>query len=545
MAKDNRDFVLLAVVVAFSVTLFLGLNLFQYNNPPYSAAAMNQNSPGAAAPMPGSDRDAHGCRLSAGYTWCEAQSTCLRPFETPCLNIYTESFPPYNFMDKNGTVSGSSTAVVMEIMKRLNTSGRIELLNWSASYNHALNEQHSVLYSAERTPARENLFRWAGPIGEYDYTFFSKNGSIENISILDDAKKARSICVVKDDARDQFLESSGFVNLVLAPNDMTCAGMVQAGDAELWLGSDTNFEDIVADGGYLASEFQPIITVKRTELYLAFSRDIPQSVVDKWQNSLDSMKVDGKLDSIKAVFSDPEVAVKPTAYTPCFMEQSDWKAVQAGEIVDIELKDVEATLNATASGPEARSGNISAIESVLIEAMQKHPAGEYLYALPNGMYYTTTGIASGNVADRPYLQAALGGEISIGTTITGRSSGKNGVVVAVPVFSGANVSGVLAASMFLDNLSTDTSSALRVPADVQFFALDRDGQIVLDKNTEAIMSGDKLLDGGTQYALGNGNGTVNYMYQGETWSGTFKRSDLTGWTYVLSYVPADVGACGS
>ena len=66
MAKDNRDFVLLVVVVAFSVTLFLGLNLFQYNNPPYSAEVMNQNSPGAAAPMPGSDRDAHGCRLSPG-----------------------------------------------------------------------------------------------------------------------------------------------------------------------------------------------------------------------------------------------------------------------------------------------------------------------------------------------------------------------------------------------------------------------------------------------------------------------------------------------
>jgi len=545
MAMDNRDFIMLVVVVAFSVTLFLGLNLFQYNNPPYVAAPMNQNNPGGAVPMPGSDRDAHGCIPSAGYTWCEAQSTCLRPFEITCLNIYTENFPPYNFIDKNGSVSGSSSEIVTEIMKRLNTSGRIELLNWSVSYDHVLNGQHSILYSAERTPERENLFKWVGPIGTYDYTFYSKNGSVENVSNLDDAKKVRGICVVKDDARDQFLENNSFGNLVLAPNDMTCAGMVEAGDAELWLGSSVNFEEIVKDGGYDPADFQPLLSVKRSELYIAFSRDIPQSMVTEWQNALDSMKADGTLDTIKNNFSDPDVSVKPTAYTPCFMEQSDWKIVQAGEIVDYELQDVEATLNATANGPEAKSGNISAIESVLIQAMQKHPAGEYLYALPNGTYYTISGIASGNVADRPYFQSALNGEISIGTTITGRSTGKNGVVVAVPVFSGTNVTGILAASMFLDNLSTDTSSALRVPADVQFIALDRDGQVVLDKKTEGIMSGDTSLDGGTEYVLGNDSGTVNYMYQGEMWSGTFKRSDLTGWTYVLSYVPADAGACGS
>jgi hypothetical protein len=48
-------------------------------------------NPSAAAPpatttalMPGSDRDAHGCIGSAGYTWCEAKQKCLREWEEPC-----------------------------------------------------------------------------------------------------------------------------------------------------------------------------------------------------------------------------------------------------------------------------------------------------------------------------------------------------------------------------------------------------------------------------------------------------------------------------
>jgi membrane-bound inhibitor of C-type lysozyme len=33
---------------------------------------------------PGSDRDAHGCIGSAGYSWCEERQTCIRVWEEPC-----------------------------------------------------------------------------------------------------------------------------------------------------------------------------------------------------------------------------------------------------------------------------------------------------------------------------------------------------------------------------------------------------------------------------------------------------------------------------
>ena len=38
-------------------------------------------APAVAAEMPGSDRDAHGCIGSAGYSWCESAGKCARPWE--------------------------------------------------------------------------------------------------------------------------------------------------------------------------------------------------------------------------------------------------------------------------------------------------------------------------------------------------------------------------------------------------------------------------------------------------------------------------------
>lgn len=40
---------------------------------------------GCTQPMPGSDRDAHGCIPSAGYGWCEVKQSCVREWEDPCI----------------------------------------------------------------------------------------------------------------------------------------------------------------------------------------------------------------------------------------------------------------------------------------------------------------------------------------------------------------------------------------------------------------------------------------------------------------------------
>ncbi len=42
-------------------------------------------------PMPGSDRDSHGCIGSAGYSWCESKQKCLRIWEEPCPGDATKN----------------------------------------------------------------------------------------------------------------------------------------------------------------------------------------------------------------------------------------------------------------------------------------------------------------------------------------------------------------------------------------------------------------------------------------------------------------------
>lgn len=73
-------------LIAVSVMLALGAGC-QTAGP----AVAPSEAPSSAAevqtqPMPGSDRDAHGCIGSAGYQWCAAKNKCLRIWEEPCLS---------------------------------------------------------------------------------------------------------------------------------------------------------------------------------------------------------------------------------------------------------------------------------------------------------------------------------------------------------------------------------------------------------------------------------------------------------------------------
>jgi len=43
-------------------------------------------SPTKEESMVGNDSDIHGCKGSAGYTWCEEKSKCLRVWEEPCVD---------------------------------------------------------------------------------------------------------------------------------------------------------------------------------------------------------------------------------------------------------------------------------------------------------------------------------------------------------------------------------------------------------------------------------------------------------------------------
>ncbi|MBF0171307.1 MAG: transporter substrate-binding domain-containing protein, partial [Nitrospinae bacterium] len=215
--------------------------------------------------------------------------------DTPLL-LLTEEAPPYN-MIREGKLTGISVDVVREILRRVGGDERIEIHTWAISYRKASQEKGRGLFSTTRTAEREPLFKWVGPLVEDDVALYARIGARFPLATLDDARAVGAIGVYRDDAGEAFLKGKGFTNLDVVAESRQNARKLAAGRIDLWI-ENRLVGDAIARAEGLAGRIEPRLVVERQLLYLAFSRDVPDETVARWQGALNAMKADGAYGAI-------------------------------------------------------------------------------------------------------------------------------------------------------------------------------------------------------------------------------------------------------
>ncbi|WP_301663450.1 transporter substrate-binding domain-containing protein [Methanoculleus frigidifontis] len=209
------------------------------------------------------------------------------------LVLVTEDYPPYNYVE-NGTAQGIAVDLLLEAFRETGgtiSAEDIRVLPWSDAYRAALSQNNTVLFATVRLPERENLFKWAGPLGSERQVIFADPGSSIEIAEPGDLTKYR-IGVVQDDAAASELLALGVnpSNLVSAKDVPALIALMQEGAIDLWCYGDLagrHFtREVTGDAGY----FEVVSTLDTRDLYYAFNKDTPDSVVETFQAALDTLR---------------------------------------------------------------------------------------------------------------------------------------------------------------------------------------------------------------------------------------------------------------
>lgn len=202
------------------------------------------------------------------------------------------------------------------------------------------------------------------------------------------------------------------------------------------------------------------------------------------------------------------------------------------------------TLEALALTDEAKSSHWKQIGPLLegLSWIQDSSAVAW-FLLPDGSYYVTgKGLASGNLKDRPYFPEIMAGRTSVGTLVVSKSTGRDVVVVAVPIKdTKGTVIGALGASIYLDSMSEWLDGALMLPTGFVFYALDPTGNTALHVKAEHLFQdpenlGSPTLAQAVKTMLAQDHGTVTYDFEGTTRQVMFQASPLTGWKFALGTI---------
>lgn len=211
--------------------------------------------------------------------------------------VMTEDFPPLNFLDERKELKGPSIEIVRNIMEAIGFKATIKEYPWARGYQMVQREANAVLFSMVRSPKREKLFKWVGPIAEKKAVLFAKKGSGIVINDINDAKKVKSIGVQMQYAYEQDLKEKGFKNIDSVGKENRNVRKLVHDRINLWY-TDYYGGIEIAKNEKLDDQIELVLTVKKTYLYIAFNKMTPDIMVQKWQNALDKLKKDGTVSKI-------------------------------------------------------------------------------------------------------------------------------------------------------------------------------------------------------------------------------------------------------
>ncbi len=222
------------------------------------------------------------------------------------LNYYTEEYPPYNFT-ANGRLQGIAVDYLVYASQQANsviTIDDISVQPWPRAYRNAIIRPNTVLFSTTRTKIRDPLFKWAGPIGVTRVVVLAKRS--KNIEIHTDKELAQyRIGAVRDDVGEQLLLELGVPRDSIADNSVpdTLANQLAKNRIDLWAYEENVARWWLRKAGFNNEDFEVVYVLSEGELFYAFSKDVPDEIVNQLQQGLDRVRSE-KSDQGVALYSE-------------------------------------------------------------------------------------------------------------------------------------------------------------------------------------------------------------------------------------------------
>ncbi|WP_157673832.1 substrate-binding periplasmic protein [Cognaticolwellia beringensis] len=219
------------------------------------------------------------------------------------INIVTEHLAPFQIV-KDNTISGLFTEIIEATLKEANITYHIDAHPWSLSYNRALKEENTCIYSIVRIPQRDALFQWVGHIATSSTSFYSLKNSPIKISSLEQAKDYK-VAVIKDDVAHHYLLSKGFIenkNIYVMDNNEALLKLLEVPNRQIDL--IVINDDLLTNrvnNAIESSKYKNVHTFEnfKFEFYFACSLKTEKSIIQSLSKAMDKLERKGVFTKIK------------------------------------------------------------------------------------------------------------------------------------------------------------------------------------------------------------------------------------------------------
>lgn len=202
---------------------------------------------------------------------------------------------------RDGNVIGPGIRIAEETLKSAQlTDYSLSLYPWARAYDKALHEPNVLIFPLDRTPAREALFKWVGEIHRVASRLYKLRDNKDiAVKSLEEAKQY-SIGVVRNDAKQIYLQQRGFTRLVISANNHDNFQKLLNRQIQLLPMPENTARLMSLDAQVDFTSLEEVYTLDEQphRVHLAFSLSTPDDVVAKAQHAFDQLKASGEVARI-------------------------------------------------------------------------------------------------------------------------------------------------------------------------------------------------------------------------------------------------------
>lgn len=225
------------------------------------------------------------------------------------VRLLTEHSPPGQYLNNNGEVVGVTAELIKLVQNRVGEAGELELMPWGRALSIARNSTNTALFETVRTPERENWFHWVGPLMHYSIKLYGLKHrlGVEAASLPLPGKLIA--CSYRNAVTAQDIKRFGFTegrNLILTSKSGECLDMLIYGRVDLMAITEYILPEYSKDVTRAGYELVAVRHLTERKRYLAFSPDVSDERIQRWQQALEQSYRDGTMRKLyQPVYAEP------------------------------------------------------------------------------------------------------------------------------------------------------------------------------------------------------------------------------------------------
>lgn len=210
------------------------------------------------------------------------------------LAFMTHDLPPFVVLEGGQPKSGIALELFNETAQRMG-QGKTALRAYPLARAIKLVQQrdNQMLFPVARIEERETLLKWVGPLLSNGVYVYKLRTNVQSLDTIDDLKRLPAIGVGNGNASMLKLQQKGLTNLHELNNEAQALKMLYMGRVDAVAMGELVFQDIMLRGGMDPARFEKTnIKLYDSTLYVAFSHNVPDEVVQRWQVTFDAVRRD-------------------------------------------------------------------------------------------------------------------------------------------------------------------------------------------------------------------------------------------------------------